>query len=78
MPLSKKELEDLVRIVGLTRETELHCQQCLNRVAEFAETQLEGKSIPESLKAVEQHLSICGECRDEYEALERALKEMDG
>jgi hypothetical protein len=77
MPLSRKELEDLLRLVGLTRQSEINCEQCLALVAEFAERRLEGKSIGESLRALEHHLSICGECRDEYEALERALKDMD-
>jgi predicted anti-sigma-YlaC factor YlaD len=35
---------------------------------------LEGKSIPDSLQAVEHHLGNCGECQEEYEALLTALK----
>jgi len=76
MPLSKKEIEELIRIVGLTKDDEINCDQCLSFVAEFAEHKLAGKSVPEGLKAVEQHLSICVECRDEYEALEKALREI--
>jgi uncharacterized protein with PIN domain len=78
MPLSKKNLEVLMRLVGLTRDSEINCEQCLAQVAEFAERQLQGKTISESLKTVEHHLSICAECREEYEALERALQDMDG
>jgi uncharacterized protein with PIN domain len=77
MSLSKKEIDEMVRLVGLTRDDEINCQQCLLLVAEFAEQELAGKSIPESLKVVEHHLSICAECREEYEALQKALKDMD-
>lgn len=77
MPLSKEELDGLLRLVGLTKESEINCEQCLALVSEFAEQALAGKSVPEGLKAVEHHLSVCAECREEYEALQEALKEMD-
>lgn len=77
MPLSNNELEDLLRLVGLTNDKEINCEQCLAMVAEFAEHELAGKSVPESLKMVEQHLSVCSECREEYEALQRALGELN-
>ena len=35
------------------------------------------KKLDEQQKLTEQHLSVCPECREEYEALERALKDMD-
>lgn len=76
MPLSKKEIDGLLRLIGLTQDHEINCEQCLSLIAEFAERELAGKSIPEGLKAVEHHLSICAECREEYQALQRALKGM--
>ena len=74
MPLSKEELDGLMRLVGLTKDSEINCEQCLRLVAEFAEQAVAGKSIPEGLKAVEHHLAICTECREEYEALQEALR----
>lgn len=77
MALSKNELEELLRLVGLTEEDEIDCDECLARVAELAEREPADKSIPERLKAVQHHLAVCAECREEYEALQEALKEMD-
>lgn len=77
MPLNKNEIEKLMRLVGLTRENEINCDRCLADIAEFAEHELAGKSIPEGLRAVEHHLSICAECQEEYESLQRALKDLD-
>ena len=77
MPLSRKEIENMVRLVGLTRDSEINCEDCLSVVSEFAEKQLRGKSISEGLEAVEHHLSICDQCREEYEALRKALGDMD-
>ena len=78
MSLSKEEIERLLKLVGLTTDEEIDCEECLSQVAEFAERELAGKSIPKGLAAVEHHLVICAECREEYEALQRALNELDG
>jgi len=74
MALSKQEIEALIKSVSLTRPDELTCIECLKELAEFAEHGLAGKSIPEGLQAVEHHLAICSECREEYEVLLTALK----
>jgi len=78
MPLSKREIEELVRLVALTRNDEIDCEQCLALVAEFAERQLAGRSKSEVLETVEHHLAICSECHEEYEALRRTLEGMEG
>lgn len=77
MTLSRKEIDGLMRLIGLTKDDEINCDQCLALIAEFAEQELSGKSIPEGLKAVEHHLSMCSECCEEYQVLKQALKEMD-
>lgn len=78
MSLSKQEIDELVRLIGLTKDDEINCEQCLFLVAEFAEQELAGKSIPEGLRAVAHHLATCAECREEYEALQRALQNLEG
>lgn len=77
MALSKEQVDGLLRLVGLTKINEINCDDCLAAVAEFAELQLVGKSLPEGLHAVEHHLSVCDECREEYEALLRTLEKVD-
>jgi hypothetical protein len=78
MSLWKEEIDGLLRLIGLTRDDEIDCERCLALVAEFAERELAGRSIPAGMEAVAHHLSICAECCEEYEALLRALKAMDG
>ena len=77
MTLSEHEVDGLLRLVGLTKDDEIDCDQCLSQVAEFAEHALAGRSMPEGLRAVEHHLAICAECREEYEALKEALRHMN-
>ena len=78
MSLSKQEIAELLRLIGLTRDEEIDCERCLARVAEFAERELAGRSVPAGLEAVAHHLSVCAECCEEYQALLQALKAMDG
>ena len=77
MPLSQQEIERLLQLIGRTAEDEITCEQCLELVAEFAERRMAGESIASSLLVVEQHLEVCDECREEYEALLRTLHDID-
>lgn len=77
MALSKQEIDALLRMVERTQDAEIDCEQCLALVSEFAEQQLAGRAVPEGLAAVEQHLAVCGECREEYAALREALQHLD-
>ena len=78
MSLSREQIAELLRLIGLTRDEEIDCERCLALLAEFAERELAGRSVPAALEAVAHHLSICAECCEEYEALLQALKAMDG
>ncbi len=76
MDLTPKQTEKLLNTLQQTREDEINCNECLDRVAEFAEGQLKGATLSKALQAVEHHLAICVECREEYESLLAALKAM--
>jgi len=76
MALSDDQIRSLVRALSITREHEIDCSECLDMVAEFAERELAGRPIPDALETVRHHLTRCGECLEEYEALFTALKRM--
>ena len=78
MSLSTKEIDRLMRLVSLTKNKEINCEQCLSLVSEFAEHKLTGRSLSDALKTVEQHLSICTECYKEYLLLRSVIKKMNG
>ena len=52
MSLSKKEIDGLMRLISLTKNEEIDCEQCLSTVSEFAELELTGKSPSDALKAL--------------------------
>ena len=74
MALSRQEIDALLKSISLTRSNEVTCDECLQRLAEFAEQSLPGKSIPQGLEVIAHHLSICSECQEEFQALLVALE----
>ena len=73
-PLTTEQVKELVRQVGATRERELNCSECQSRFGEFAEKQLAGLPVDEALALVQHHLSLCPECNEEFQALEKILR----
>ena len=71
LPLSKARA--LVAILEKTRDVELPCDQVHDLVAQFAEMDLRGEDTARLLPLVHQHLEMCTDCRDEFEALIRIL-----
>ena len=52
MSFTPDQIHGLMHLIGITRESELNCNECLHHVAEFAECELTGKKVPEALEAV--------------------------
>jgi len=73
-PLTTTQVGSLVKMLELTQDHEFTCGECLMHVAEFAESKLAGLPRDERLILVEQHLALCTECREEYQALIEILK----
>jgi len=72
--LTREQVGSIVKMLGLTTDREFNCSECLQHVSEFAECQLANQSVGEVISKVEQHLAMCPECREEYEALMKILK----
>jgi len=74
-PLTARQIKGLITVIGNTREHEFNCAECQRNVSEFIERQLAGLPIDKTLARVEQHLTVCAECREEFLALEKILRE---
>ena len=72
--LTPQQIEELVRVIAQTRELEFNCAECQRNISEFAERQIAGLPLEGHLAGVEQHLSVCSECREEFLALEKILR----
>ena len=74
MNLSDDQIRALLQDVSRTRDQELNCDECLGELGSFAELTLEGRPVEEAYDLVQQHLQICGECREEFALLLKALE----
>ena len=70
MEPTRKQLADFARIVADTAPVELDCGAVLDRLAPFLEAARRRGELPAELETVRQHLRVCPECLEEFEALE--------
>ena len=64
----------LLREIAETREVEIGCDECFEQVDRFVEMKISGLNTAQAMPLVQEHLEICGECREEFEALLFALR----
>ena len=72
--LKRGDVVKLVRVVAETREVEIGCDQCFERLDGFAETEISGLEASAAMPLVSDHLDKCEDCRSEFEALLTALR----
>ncbi|MDQ4002078.1 MAG: hypothetical protein M3283_14025 [Actinomycetota bacterium] len=72
--LKRGDVLKLVRVVAETREVEIGCDECFERLDSFAETELSGVEASAAMPLVGDHLEKCADCRSKFEALLRALR----
>lgn len=66
---TRSQIRELLRTVVATEAREIDCDEFLARVGAFLENLSRGSGPPPELRLVAQHLKICSECREEFEAL---------
>jgi hypothetical protein len=64
----------LGRLLADERSGELNCDEVLDLLCQFAEMAQRGQDPTGLLPDVDFHLQLCGDCREEYEALRRILQ----
>ena len=72
--LKRGDVVKLVRLLAETREIEIGCDQCFERLDSFAETELSGLDASAAMPLVGDHLDKCADCRSTLEAFLRALR----
>ena len=72
--LWRGDVVKLVRVVAETREIEIGCDECFERLDSFAEAGLSGLEASTAMPLVGDHLQKCEDCRSKFEALLTALR----
>lgn len=76
MSLTPEKTRELINMIKNLRDDEMACDECLRELAEFVDTQLAGQSTTKIQERVERHLADCVHCREEYEALRKAVESL--
>ena len=74
MTLEPDTLKRMVQGIMTTHPDEIGCDHCFEQLDHFADTVLAGRDAAEALPLVQDHLSRCDDCREEFEALRTALR----
>ena len=73
-PLPPALLRSLLQVSVRTRADEMSCGDCYDALGAFAEAYLDGKGAEEAMPLVAEHLAMCHECKEEFEALLEGLR----
>jgi hypothetical protein len=66
-------LKEMARGIATTRPDEISCAECFDQMDQFVEISLAGRDAAEAMPLVQDHLTRCGDCREEFEALLAAV-----
>jgi hypothetical protein len=75
--INAETLKLLVRSIIDTRDSEIACDSCFDKLDQFVELHLADKAPEQALPLVQQHLEDCQGCCQEYEALKEALESIE-
>ena len=74
MILDHRTLREMIRGIATTRKDEIACDNCFDKLDQFAELVLEGKDASAAMPLIQHHLDHCKDCREEFDALLQSLK----
>ena len=76
--LSPSQAEKMLKMIQKTQEVELSCDEVHKLLGQYTEMALRGEDAAGLLPLVQQHLELCPDCMQEYEALARILQAQVG
>ena len=68
------EMVKMLHGLAMTEENEISCDDVFAVLDEFAEAVRRGENVLLLMPLVRQHLDMCPDCREEYEALLNMLQ----
>lgn len=71
---AQQVLKAMLRKIEHTQEIELTCGEVFDLLDQYAEMAANGEDVTQLMPLVKQHLEMCSDCREEFEALLNVLK----
>lgn len=66
-----------LRVLEDVRAEELTCDEIFSKLDEYVERQADKKDAAQLMPLIREHLDICPECCEEYEALLQVIEEAE-
>jgi hypothetical protein len=70
-------IKDMVRELVTTRPDEIDCPECFEHMDYFADLLVSGQDAALVMPKLQEHLERCVFCREEFEALLNAIRQLD-
>jgi hypothetical protein len=67
--LPNETVMGFLRVLESVREEDASCDEVYAKIDEYVEREVDKKDAAQLMPLVREHLDICSECCDEYEAL---------
>lgn len=71
--MNRQQVKALAHAIQATHDTEIDCGEFLTSMPGLAELRAAAGVVPEALRLAEEHERICPTCREECEALTKAI-----
>lgn len=68
-------IQGFLRTLEVVRVEDMSCSQAFARLDEYVEKELHGQAAARLMPLLREHLDLCHDCSEEYEALLRVLQE---
>ena len=73
-PLSDEVVEGFLRVLEKIRTEDVTCKEVFVQLDEYVEKEVDGKDAARLMPLLREHLDICSDCCDEYEALVEVIE----
>lgn len=73
--MDKKKLDRWIHKIVTTEPEEISCSECFDRISEYVDDELDGKTMNASMREVRHHIHMCQVCHEEYELIHDLAKE---
>jgi hypothetical protein len=67
--LSDEVVDGFLRVLEKVRTEDVTCKEVFAQLDEYVEKEVDGKDAARLMPLLKEHLDLCSDCCDEYEAL---------
>ena len=72
--LSNEAVLSFLRVLESAREEGASCDKIYTKIDEYVEKEVDRKDVAQLMPLIREHLDLCSECCEEYEALLEVLE----